>query len=123
MATKLHRFEGRETIGTRIKITNAGDGLSKALAIEPEELVMGATVYVVLECEVDKIGHERVKDNPRAAVRVQTLKAGTATIVDKAMVAEVLEAQRLKIEQATGVERLDFPAADGAEGNGGGDGE
>lgn len=112
MAGKLHRFEGRDTLTTKIKITNAGDGLSQALAIEPEELGMDDTVYVVLECTVDAVTFERVKDT-NALSRVQKLRAGTATLVDKALVHDVLEAQRVKLEQARGIERLDFD--DGSE--------
>lgn len=105
--SKLHRFEGRDVIGTKIKITGAGDGLSQALAIEPQELSLGETVYVVTECVVDKVTHERVKDTD-TLTRVQSLKAGTATLVDKALVAELLEEQRVKIDEAKGLQRLDF---------------
>lgn len=112
--TILHKFEGREVIGTKVAIANAGDGLSEALAIDPEELSHGTTVYVVLECVVDSVTFKRVKDT-EALTRVQRLKAGTATLVDKAMVGEVLEAQRVKIEHAKGVERLDFTEGDEGE--------
>ncbi len=105
--TTLHKFEGREVIGTKVKITGAGDGLSQALAIDPTELSLGETVYVVLECTVDKVIHERVKDT-EALTRVQSLKAGTATLVDKDLVDAKLEAQRVRIEEAKGVSRLDF---------------
>lgn len=112
--TKLHKFEGRETLTTKVKITNAGDGLSEALSIEPEELPVDAKVYVVLECEVDAITFKRVKDT-RQNVRLQVLKAGNATLVDKDLVFGLLEEQRVKIEKAKGVERLDFDG-DGSEG-------
>lgn len=104
----LKKFEGREVIGTRIAITNAGDGLSKALAIEPQELHLGDKVYVVLEAEVAKVTMQPVPDNPRTLFRVQVLKAGTATLVDEDSVKEALEEQRVKIEAAAGVARLDF---------------
>lgn len=108
---KLHRFEGREVIGTRIAITRAGDGLSKALAIEPEELTLGQKVYVVLECTVTKIAYEPVGDTD-SLTRVQTLQAGAATTVDHDLVAEVLDDQQRRIEQAQGIERLDFEEGD-----------
>lgn len=107
MSNKLHRFEGQDVIGTQIKITNAGDGLSKALAIEPRELTQRETVYVVLECEVDTISFKPMKD-VAAVVRIQSLRAGTATLVDKDLVSDHLEAQRVRIEEAAGVHRLDF---------------
>lgn len=107
MTVKLHKFEGRETLTTKVKITNAGDGLSEALTIEPQELTVDSKVYVVLECEVDAVTFKRVKDT-RQNVRLQVLRAGTATLADKDLVHDILEAQRVKIEQAKGVERLDF---------------
>lgn len=110
---ELGVFEGREIIGTKIAITNAGDGLSKAMAIEPEQLSLGEKVYVVLEADVSKVAIEPVKDTD-SVMRVQTLRAGTATIVDAALVKEVLDEQRIKIEEAEGVVRLDF--GDGEDG-------
>lgn len=114
---KLHKFEGREVVGTRIAITRAGDGLSKALAIEPEELQLGQTVYVVLECTVTRIAHEKVADTD-SLTRVQTLQAGAATTVDKELVAGVLDEQKRRIEAAQGIERLDFDEDGDADGNG-----
>lgn len=109
--TLLHKFEGRDVIATRIKVANAGDGLSEAMTIEPQELTHGEVVYVVLECEVDDVGFKRIKGTDHLA-RVQRLKAGTATIVEKSLVATVLEAQKVKIEEAKGVKRLDFEEGD-----------
>ena len=114
---KLHRFEGRDVIGTRIAITRAGDGLSQALAIEPAELSIGDTVYVVLECTVSKVTHEPVKDTD-SLTRVQTLQAGTATLVDKALVADVLQEQRDRLDEARGIQRLDFEEGDHAPDDG-----
>lgn len=112
-AKKLHRFEGRDVIATKIAITNAGDGLSKALAIDPEELLIGDTVFVVLECTVGNISFTQVKDTD-SLVRVQKLKAGPATIVDRDLVAAQLAEQATRIEEAAGVHRLDFADATGA---------
>lgn len=108
----LHKFEGKEVIGTKVKITGAGDGLSQALAIEPTELGLGDTVLVLTECVVDKITYERVKDTS-VLQRVQSLKASTATIVDAEFAGDRLEQQRIKIEQAKGVDRLDFVGDEG----------
>lgn len=103
----LGAFEGRDLVGIKVRITNAGDGLSKAMQIEPQVLHVGDIVYVVLEAEVDDVRHKRVKDLD-VLERIQTLKAGTVTLVDESLVKDVLEAQRVAIEQAAGVERLDF---------------
>lgn len=110
----LHDFEGKTVIGAKIAVANAGVGLSAALKIEPQELKHGAKVFVVLECVVDKITYEPVKDSD-SLVRVQRLKAGTAAIVDSSLVANVLDAQRQKIEAAAGITRLNFEDGDIAE--------
>lgn len=111
----LGSFEGLDVVSTKIAITNAGDGLSKAMQIEPQQLHLGDTVYVVLEATVGKISYAGVKDTD-VLERVQVLKAGVATIVEEALVKDVLDAQRIAIERAAGVERLDF--GDPGEGDG-----
>lgn len=103
----LHGFEGRHVIGTKVAITHAGDGLSEAMSIDPEELPLGAVVYVVLECETTRVAYEPVKDTG-TLIRKHTLRAGTATLIEKDSVGQLLEDQRVKIERAKGVERLDF---------------
>ena len=80
---KLTAFEGEEVLGTTIKITNAGDGLSKAMSIDFQEL----------------------KDAD-GAMRVHVLKAGRATMVDGKLVADVLDEQDKRLEEAAGVQRL-----------------
>lgn len=113
----LHKFEGREVIGTKIALTNAGDGLSQAMAIEPVELRSGTKVFLLMEAEVGKITFDPVKDSD-VFVRVQQLKAGTATLVDKEFAGNLLEEQRARIEAAKGVQRLDFTGEDEGTGDG-----
>lgn len=106
---KLKKFEGHDVLETSIAVTNAGDGLSAALAVDPQEFQIGEKVYVVLETEVSKIRHEPLKDSPTNFRRVHILKAGNATTVDSQLVAGVLDEQRRKLEEAAGVISL-FPA-------------
>lgn len=112
--TDLGSFDGKDVITTSIAITNAGDGLSTALSIEPQTFHHRQVVTVVLECEVTQIKFLEVKDTDRLA-RVHTLRAGIATVVDPDLVAEVLTAQRLKIEQARGVQQLPLTDAPDSE--------
>lgn len=112
----LSKFEGRDVLQSTIKITNAGDGLSQAMAIAPTELHLDDTIYVVLETTVRKVQYQELGDTGTLK-REQVLKAGVATIVESTLVAEVLEAQRVAIEKARGVERIPF----GEEGDDGGD--
>lgn len=97
---KLGKYQGKDVLRTSVSIHNAGDGLSEALAIEPEELKINSTVFVVLECEVDAHDHKRMKKVPGAMELVQVLKAGTATLVDEALVRDLLDEQTKRIEDA-----------------------
>jgi hypothetical protein len=101
----LSQFEGRDVLQATIKVTNAGDGLSDALGIEPCEYHLGETVYLVIEAEVSRVNYEEIKDTG-ALKRVHTFRAGDATMVDGQLVAKVLEDQRIALEKAKGVERL-----------------
>lgn len=116
----LSDFEGHLVVGTTIAITNAGDGLSKALQIDPTEYDHGDVVHVVLECEVTKIRFDPSKDDPNSLIRHHVLKAGTSTVVEGSTVAGVLAAQRKKIEEAEGVQQLDLDGTDD-DGEGGQD--
>ena len=106
----LSKFEGRDVLQSTIKVTNAGDGLSEALAIKPCEMHLGTKAYLLIEAEVSKVNYEELKDTGTLR-RVHTLRAGTATLVDAEFALGILETQREAIERARGVERLDFDGA------------
>lgn len=105
----LEPFEGRDVIGAKIKVTNAGDGLSQALAMDPVAYHHGAKVYVVLECLVSKVEHAEVKDTG-ALVRQHTFKAEGAVIVDAELVAGLVDQSkeliRKRKEEAQGIQTL-----------------
>lgn len=108
----LADFDGRPVIRTAIAVSNAGDGLSEALRIDPREFHHGEIVHVVLECTVDQVRFVPVdaKDPSGPLVRSHRLKAGTATVVDADLVSEHIERQRLRIqaaqEAAAGIQRI-----------------
>jgi hypothetical protein len=106
----LSQFEGRDVLQSTIKVTNAGDGLSEALSIEPTEMHLGAKVYLLIEAEVSKVNYEELKDTGTLR-RVHTLRAGTATMVDSEFALGILDTQREAIERAKGIVRLDFAGA------------
>lgn len=125
METDLKPFESRDVVETSIRVTNAGDGLSKALKIDPAEFRIGERVYVVLECDVAKVRHEPVKPEKGEELdlegnlqRVHFLSAGAATIVAKDLVLEHINAQKDRIQQAAdeaaGQARLDLEAEEKA---------
>lgn len=118
----MKKFEGKPVKRARIKVTRAGDGLSKAMKVDPVELPSGSTCYVVIEAEVGPITFDPIEDG-KAFERVQTLRAGVATLVDQDLVAEVLEAQRIKIEENEGILRFPDPDAPAEEDEHDDDGE
>lgn len=119
--TELGTFEGADVSRAAIQITNAGDGLSEAVKVEPIVIHRGDTGYLVLEWECVEVRFTPAdKENPHGdAVRVQKLKAGTATFVDAALVGELIAEQREKNlkakEDAAGIQRLEFEDGDDPE--------
>lgn len=106
----LQPFDGHDVTSTSIAVTNAGDGLSKDLAIDPTEYHHGDKVYVVLETEVTKVQFVPDKDDDDGLTRVHVLRAGTSTIVDHELVKDVLaqqtEKNRKAEEERTGQQTL-----------------
>jgi hypothetical protein len=110
----LSEFEGRDVMRSTVAITNAGDGLSESMKIEPAEFHHGEKVYVVLECEVTKVRHDPFdKDDPNGPLaRVHFFRAGTATVIDPSLVKKMIDEQAEKIrkakEEEQGIQALDF---------------
>jgi hypothetical protein len=109
----LSPFDGREVASASIAITSAGDGLSQALGISPQEFHLGDKVIVLVECEVSKVGHSEIKDTALLN-RVHTLKAGVGTIVSEEFAKDALAAQRKALEEAEGIVQLPGIDSDGA---------
>lgn len=116
MATKLGKHDGKEIIGCAIAVRQAGDGLSKAMQVEPQIIKDGTRVFIVMEGTVHGIDYKDVPNNDRATMRVHVVKAGTATLVDEEFAREVLDKQAAKIEEYQGINRLDFTDGDPPEG-------
>lgn len=108
----LQSFDGIAVLGVGVALTNAGDGLSAALKVDPQEFHHGETIHLVIEAEVTKVRFDPVdKDDPQAGLRrVHIMRAGTAAIVDEALVADALRVQKLRLEAAAdaeaGVQRI-----------------
>jgi hypothetical protein len=101
----LSAFEGKTVLSVGVTVRNAGGGLNKALSVDPAEWHQGDRVVVVLDCEVDKVRFDRVKDSD-GVQRVHILVADGATIVERDLVADVLDAQERRLEEAAGIHRL-----------------
>ena len=105
---KLPDFEGRPVIGVGIEIPGAGGGLRDALTIDPQVFHYDDVVHVVVKGKVGKLRFDPVKDAGQAVRRIHVLDVVDAAIVSGDEVAAMLEAQAAAIEEARGIQRLDF---------------
>lgn len=96
----LGSFDGHSVRGTTIRITNTGDGLSKALKIDPQLLQMGDRIFVVVEAVVGPITFDPIDDDSDDVIRKHSASAQAVTLVDESLVREVLDAQIERIEAA-----------------------
>lgn len=78
--TTLPEFEGADVAKAAVKITNAGDGLSEALKVDPIALHMDDVVYYVLRGTVTQINHKA--DSEGELTRVHTVKADQISPID-----------------------------------------
>lgn len=109
MSGVLDTFEGDSVVQMTIALKNAGDGLSKAITTEPRKMRIGDKGVLVIEFEVTAVDHKVIKDTGTLQ-RQHDLRAGTATFVERELVAQVLEAQeganRRAAELAKGIEPI-----------------
>lgn len=109
--TELSSFDGRDVLRTAIAVTNAGDGLSDAMSVDPRELHVGETVYLLIEAEVSKVRFEPIKDT-EALARIHVLRAGTATFMEPALadsaISEMRDRVKLAKEAERGIARLPY---------------
>ncbi len=110
----LSEYQGHLVTGATVSIRNTGDGLSQAMKVDPVELELGATVYVVLACEVEKHRFEPA-DFANDLVLVNMLKAGAATIVDRKVVGKFIDAQSKKIADHSPEPTFDLEDGDEGE--------
>lgn len=87
-APKLHQFEGRDVQRATVKITAAGDGLSEALAIAPEEIELDEERSYVLQGKCVRVSIETDKNGVTA--RVHTMKTKGISPIDSDLAAKVI---------------------------------
>lgn len=111
----IEQYEDRDVISTGIAVRNTGHGLEEAMKTEPVVLHHAETVYVVMECQVEKIRYDEIPETD-ALTRVQMLKAGTATILDAQVVKDAIAAQAKanqdRIDREKGQRTLEQEAAE-----------
>lgn len=95
-------FGGQSVASVAVKVTNAGDGLSEAMRVDPVDLRFGQRVYQVIEGFVTKAEVMPVTPaDPQGDVVVKyTIKAGTSTLVDEGTVIEAIDITRNRILRA-----------------------
>lgn len=107
---ELSSFEGRAVAGASIRVTNAGDGLSEALALEPQELHHGEEVWLVLHGKVSNVAFPSLKKYPDLLTRLHTVSAIECIMVAPDQVEGLLEKERNRLElikeEKAGVTRL-----------------
>lgn len=110
----LSPFDDREVIASGVEMPGASGGLNKALAVDELEMHHGDRVVIAVECEVVKVRFDQVKDTP-ALQRVHVMRVDNAAVLEADLVEEILEKQRIRVEEAQGVKRLDFADPDDAD--------
>lgn len=107
-AKVLGEFEGLAVVESAIALVGAGDGLSKAVEVDPVDIKIGDQVKVVYGTHCSQIKFKAHPDDPNKLVRTIVLSADQATIVEAELVAAVLDAQQERIDKAAGVSRIPF---------------
>lgn len=95
---QLHDFEGREVQRATVKITNAGDGLSEALNIDPEEIELDDERFYVLSGTCSRVSIETDKNGITS--RVHTIKTQRISKVDADVAGNMLAAAAEELERA-----------------------
>lgn len=93
----LPAFEGLDVQQAKVKITNAGDGLSDALKVAPVALELGDEPYYLLRGEVTQINHI---EKDELITRVHTVKASAITPVDPDPAKKLLDEAAVELEKA-----------------------
>lgn len=113
--TSLGTYQDQPVLRTAVKLTKAGDGLSKALRLDPELLPIGSTGTLLVSYEV--VGHtHKPIDDTECFELVQTLAATTVTKFESKGADLALERQRRKIEEASMRANNVRPLSDGDPG-------
>jgi hypothetical protein len=112
--TTLESFEGKEVLSSGVEMPGASGGLNKSLVIDNIVWHHGDKGTLVIEYEVTKVRFDPVKDTA-GLQRNHVLKVTGAAQVDSDLVADVLETQAKRVEDASGVLRLDYVDEDGAD--------
>lgn len=99
----LGMYNGRDVIKMAMSLTNAGDGLSQAMSLEPAELHMGDRVLVLVEAVVTKEQHVAAIPGDLAGPYkfVGVLKAEAAKITTLSSAQKEMDKHKGRLDKAT----------------------
>lgn len=86
----LHDFEGQPVDRATVKVTKCGDGLSDALAIEPEEIELGEPRFFLVKTTCGRVSVET--DRKGITSRVHTMITDAIAKVDAETATAMLQA-------------------------------
>lgn len=102
----LEMYDGRDVVGVAMKLTNAGDGLSSAMKLDPVRLHHGDRVLVLVEAVVSKVGYDPATPGDLAGPLkfVATLKAEAAMLTDTKANASAIDKHKGRVHKLTEIE-------------------
>jgi hypothetical protein len=107
----LTPFEGRDVISSGVEMPAASGGLHKAVVVNDLELNHGDEGAMIIWFSVKKVRFDPLGDTD-ALERVHVLTLTNAAPIDPESVAEILDAQKIRQEEAKGVKRLPYVGDD-----------
>jgi len=99
----LGKYKGHQITGTSIVLTNLGDGLSKAVEVEPLIVKLNDVVFIAVKAK--KVNDKYVLEVDQKSGKVmgvelvQTFSATAATFADEALVSEAIESMSERIRK------------------------
>lgn len=111
---ELTPFEGIPVVSSGFTMPTASGGLNKALTVNNLELHKDDEVTFAVHCKVKQLNFPAVRDTD-GVQRVHVLDVLGVAVIDESTVADALEAQRVRVEEARGVTRLPYDDTDDAQ--------
>jgi hypothetical protein len=101
----MEPFEGIPVVSSGFTMPGASGGLNAALTVNNMELHKDDEIVLAVSCRVKQLNFPAVKDTD-GVQRVHVLDVKGVAVIDEDAVAEALEAQRVRVEEAQGIKRL-----------------
>lgn len=106
MSQTLGIFEGRDVTHAEMALKNVGDGLSKAMKLDPVVLHHGDRVMLLVEAEVVDVSHKPAiaGDLTGPVKRVHVLRGLAAVLTDSTANAKAIQKQKGRIDKLSEIE-------------------